>query len=90
MHQSGESARSGAISKCGDEMMRVMLYEAAQIMLVRSTKWSWLKAWATKIARHRGLKKAIVALARRLAVVMHRIWIDGTEFRWSRQEAAAA
>jgi len=90
MHQSGESERTGAISKCGDEMMRVMLYEAAQIMLVRSTKWSWLKAWAMKIARHRGLKKAIVALARRLAVIMHRIWIDGTEFRWSRQEAAAA
>jgi transposase len=90
MHQSGESERTGAISKCGDEMMRVMLYEAAQIMLVRSAKWSWLKAWAMKIARHRGMKKAIVALARRLAVVMHRIWIDGTEFRWSRQEAAAA
>ena len=90
MHQSGESERTGAISKCGDEMMRVMLYEAAQIMLVRSTKWSWLKAWAMKIARRRGLKKAVVALARRLAVIMHRIWIDGTEFRWSRQEAATA
>jgi transposase len=46
-------------------MMRVMLYEA---MLVRSARWSWLKAWAMKIARHRGMKKAIVALARRLAV----------------------
>ena len=90
MHQSGESERTGAISKCGDEMMRVMLYEAAQIMLVRSTKWSWLKAWAMKIARRRGLKKAVVALARRLAVIMHRICIDGTEFRWSRQEAATA
>ena len=53
-------------------MMRMMLYEAAQSMLVRSTKWSWLKAWAMKIARHRGMKKAIVALARRLAVIMHR------------------
>jgi transposase len=87
-HQSGESERTGAISRCGDEMMRVMLYEAAQIMLVRSTKWSWLKAWAMKIARHRGLKKAIVALARRLAVIMHRIWVDGTEFRWTREVAA--
>ena len=55
----------------------------------RSTKWSWLKAWAMKIARHRGLKKAIVALARRLAVIMHRIWVDGTEFRWTREVAAA-
>ena len=88
-HQSGESDRTGGISRCGDEMMRVMLYEAAQIMLVRSVKWSWLKAWAVKIARRRGLKKAIVALARRLAVIMHRIWVDGTEFQWTREEAAA-
>jgi transposase len=87
--QSGERDRSGAISRCGDEMMRVMLYEAAQIMLLRSAKWSWLKAWAMKIARHRGMKKAIVALARRLAVIMHRMWVDGTEFRWTREVAAA-
>jgi len=72
----------------GDEMMRVMLYEAAQSML-RSKKWSWLKAWAMQIARRRGMKKAIVALARRLAVIMHRIWVDGTEFRWTRGAAAA-
>ena len=88
-YQSGESSRTGGISKCGDEMMRMMLYEAAQIMLVRSAKWSWLKAWAMKIAKHRGMKKAIVALARRLAVIMHRIWIDGTEFRWAREVDAA-
>ena len=78
------------ISHCGDEMMRVMLYEAAQVMLTRTKKWSWLKAWAMQIARHRGMKKAIVALARRLAVIMHRIWVDGTEFRWTREETAAA
>ncbi len=88
-YQSGEIDRTGAISRCGDEMMRMMLYEAAQSMLVRSAKWSWLKAWAIKIARHRGMKKAIVALARRLAVIMHRIWVDGTEFRWTREVAAA-
>jgi len=88
-YQSGEVDRTGAISRCGDEMMRMMLYEAAQTVLVRSTKWSWLKAWAMKIARHRGMKKAIVALARRLAVIMHRIWVDGTEFRWTRDIAAA-
>ena len=80
-YQSGEINRTGAISKCGDEMMRMMLYEAAQIMLVRTAKWSWLKAWAMKIARHLGMKKAIVALARRLAVIMHRIWVGGTEFQ---------
>jgi transposase len=87
--QSGERDRPGAISRCGDEMMRTMLYEAAQSMLVRSTRWSWLKAWAMKIARHRGMKRAIIALARRLAVIMHRIWVDGTEFRWTREAAAA-
>jgi len=88
-HQSGEIDRIGSISKCGDAMMRTMLFEAAQAMLMRSAKWSWLKAWAMKIARHRGMKKAIVALARRLAVIMHRIWVDGTEFRWTREVAAA-
>jgi transposase len=88
-YQSGENDRTGAISRCGDEMMRMMLYEAAQSMLVRTVKWSWLKAWAMKIARHRGMKKAIVALARRLAVIMHRMWVDGTEFRWTREATAA-
>ncbi len=88
-YQSGESERSGRISRCGDEMMRVMLYEAAHIMLIRTNKWSWLKAWAMQIARRRGMKKAIVALARRLATIMHRIWVDGTEFRWTREEAVA-
>ena len=89
-YQSGEVEWSGRISRCGDEMMRVMLYEAAQSMLLHSKKWSWLKAWAMQIARRRGMKKAIVALARRLAVIMHRIWVDGTEFRWTREQAAAA
>src|SRR3954470_380512 len=60
-YQSGEVNRTGAISRCGDEMMRVMLYEAAHIMLVRTKTWSWLKARAMKIARHRGMRKAIVA-----------------------------
>src|SRR3954469_6753516 len=88
-YQSGEINRTGAISKCGDKMMRIMLYEAAQVMLTRTNKWSWLKAWAMKLARHRGMKKAIVALARRGAVIMHRLWVDGTEFRWTGGAAAA-
>src|SRR5215475_874131 len=88
-YQSGEIDWSGRISRCGDEMMRVMLYEATQSML-HSKKWSWLKAWAMQIARRRGMKKAIVALARRLAVIMHRIWVDGTEFRWTRGQTATA
>ena len=83
-YQSGEIDWDGRISRCGDEMMRTMLYEAAQTML-RSKKWSWLKAWAMQIARRRGMKKAIVALARRWAVILHRIWVDGTEKQhWNR------
>src|SRR3982075_3097720 len=60
-HQSGEIDRMGAISKCGDAMMRTMLFEAAQGLLIRTIKWSWLKAWGMKIARHRGMRRAIVA-----------------------------
>jgi hypothetical protein len=58
-------------------------------MLTRTIKWSWLKAWGIKIARHRGMRRAIIAVARRMAVVMHRIWVDGSEFRWTREVAAA-
>ena len=88
--QSGEIDRMGGISKSGDAMTREMLFEAALVLMTHSRKWSWLKAWGMKIARHRGMKRAIVAVARRLAVIMHRMWVDGTEFRWSRKEAAAA
>jgi transposase len=70
-------------------MMRTLLYEAAQVMLTRVKKWSWLKAWAMNIAKRGSLRKAIVALARRLAVIMHRMWSDGTEFRWTRADATA-
>ena len=83
LNQSGESKRIGRVSLCGDAMMRALLYEAAQVLLTRVQKWSWLKAWAMTVARRRGLQKAIVALARRLAVIMHRLWSDGTEFRWT-------
>ena len=66
-YQSGEIDRSGRISRCGDDMMRMMLYEAAQSMF-HSTKWSWLKAWAMKVARHRGMKKAMSASGRLLVI----------------------
>ena len=62
-------------------MMRTALYEAAQVLLTRTQKWSWLKAWGMQPARRRGSKKAIIALARRLAVILHRMWTDGTQFR---------
>ena len=89
LNQSGENHRVGRVSLCGDEMMRALLYEAAQVMINRVQKWSWLKAWAVNVAKRRGLKKAIVALARRLAVVMHRIWMDGSVFRWTKNTTLA-
>ncbi len=89
LHQSGESSRIGRISLCGDGMMRTLLFEAAQAMLTRITRWSWLQAWAMKVAQRRGGRKAAVALARRLAIILHRIWLDGTEFRWTREVQAA-
>jgi transposase len=89
-YQSGETDRSGPITKMGDELVRTALYEAASTLLHRVQRWSWLKAWAVRVAQRRGAKRAQVALARRLAVVLHRMWRDGTEFRWSRAEAAMA
>ena len=84
-HQGGN--RIG--SKCGDTMLRTMLYEAAQSLLTHSRKWSWLKAWGMRVAQRRGMRRAIVAVARRLAVILHRMWVDGTEFRWSNGPAVA-
>jgi transposase len=89
LNQSGESKRIGRVTLCGDGMLRCLLYEAAQVLLMRVAKWSWLKAWAMNVAKRRGAQNAIVALARRLAVILHRIWIDGTEFRWTREAATA-
>ena len=87
-YQSGEIDRVGAISKIGDEMVRTLLYEAATTLLGRVPRFSSLKAWALRLAIRRGIKRARVALARKLAVVLHRMWLDGTEFRWSRAQAA--
>ena len=70
-------------------MMRTLLFEAAQTMLRQSTRWSWLKVWAMKVAQRRGSGKAVVALARRLAVIMHRMGCDGTDFRWTREVQVA-
>ena len=89
LHQSGEDNRVGRVSLCGDAMMRTLLYEAAQVLLTVVKKWSWLKAWAMNVAKRRGRQRATVALARRLAVIMHRIWSDGGEFRWAREAATA-
>src|SRR6202035_2891153 len=87
--QSGETDYDGRVSKCGDALLRTMLYEAAQVLLTHGSKWSWLKAWGMRVAQRRGIRRAIVAVARRLAVVLHRMWVDGSEFRWSKDSAAA-
>jgi transposase len=84
-YQSGERDVTGAISRVGDAMVRVTLYEAANIMLSRVTRFSSLKRWALDVAKRRGLKRAKVALARKLATVLHRMLIDGTTFHWGKQ-----
>ena len=88
-HQSGEIDFDGGISKSGDSMLRTMLYEAAQVLLTQSRHWSWLKAWGMKVAQRRGMRRAIVAVARRLTVVLHRMWTDGTDFRWGSEPGTA-
>lgn len=80
-YQSGETDRSGTITKTGDALMRHALYEAATSMLVHATKPSALRNWALAVAKRRGLQKARVALACRLAVVLHRVWRDGSVFQ---------
>ena len=86
-YQSGEVDRTGRITKVGDVMVRTALYEAANVILTRMTRFSTLKAWALRIAKQRGMKRAKVALARKLAVVLHRMWVDGTDFRWRKAAA---
>jgi transposase len=88
-HASGEVDWSGRISKCGDAMLRTYLFEAANVLLTRVQKWCALKAWGMRLAKRNGLRKAKVAVARKLAVILHRMWADGTEFNWSTKNATA-
>lgn len=89
-YQSGEADVNGRISKCGDQFARTYLYEAAATLLTRVQKWSALKAWGLRIAKRAGMKKAKVAVARKLAVIMHQTWLTGEEFRWSSSETSVA
>ena len=88
-YASGEVDWSGRISKCGDTMVRTYLFEAAGVLLTRVPQWCTLKAWGLRLAKRIGFKKARVAVARKLAVILHRMWRDGTDFIWSTKEAAA-
>jgi transposase len=84
-YASGEIDWTGR--KCGDKTLRSYLYEAANVLLTRVAKWSTLKAWGVRLAKRSGLRKAKVAVARKLAVILHRMWIEGSEFNWSSKEA---
>jgi transposase len=87
-YQSGETDRDGAISRAGDVSVRVALFEAAHVIMTRVASWSTLKAWAMNVARRRGAKRAKVALARKLGVVLHAMWIKQTDFRFARPASA--
>ena len=78
--QSGEVDYVGSISKCGDRRVRTLLYEAANVMLTRYKGQLKLKDWAFAIAKRSTMRKARVALARRLGIIMHAMLRDGTEF----------
>src|SRR6266702_2956439 len=89
-YQSGEKDVTGGITRAGDEMVRTALYEAANVLLSRITRFSKLKRWGMDVAKRRGSKRAKVALARKIAVILHRMWIDGTTYRWAEAKPIAA
>jgi transposase len=87
-YQSGEIDRSGRISKCGDALARTLMYQAAVVLMTRVKRALGLKDWARSIAKRSGAAKARVALARKLAVILHSMWRSGEPFHWSEQPAA--
>ena len=89
-YSSGETIKMGRASKCGSKDVRTLLTEAATVMLTRSKTWSSLKVWGLKIMKKHGLKKAAMAVGRKLAVIMHRMLITGESFRFSNNEQAGA
>jgi transposase len=89
-YQSGEKDVTGGITRAGDEMVRTALYEAANVLLSRIMRFSRLKRWGMDIAKRRGSKRAKVALARKIGVILHRMWVDGTTYRWTEVKPIAA
>ena len=81
-YSSGEIQKQGKISKCGSKELRTLLVEAGIVILMRSRKWSKLKAWGLKIMRKKGLKKAALAVGRKLSVIMHRMMVEESNFRY--------
>ena len=88
-YASGEIDWNGRISKCGDTLLRCYLFEAAGALLTRTRQWCALKVWGLRLAKRVGMKKAKIAVARKLAIILHRMWRDGTSFCWTRLEANA-
>ena len=86
-YESGETSRNGRISKQGDKMVRKHLYEAATTLLTRNLRSSHLKTWGLKLAKVSGFKKARIAVARKLAVILHAMWKTNTSFRWDQSAA---
>jgi transposase len=88
--QSGEMDCQGSISKCGDGLLRHYLYEAAGVLLTRSRRSSPLKEWGLQLAKRIGKSKAKVAVARKLAIILHCMWRTGETFRWETAAPATA
>jgi transposase len=87
--QSGETDNAGHISYAGDADVRCALYTAAHALVTRSNRWCTLKAWGVRLTKTRGRRRAVIAVARKLAVILHRMWMDGSEFQWGSKEVVA-
>ncbi len=87
--QSGEVDNPGHISRAGDADVRSALYVAAHSLVTRSEKWTYLKAWGLRLSKTKGHRKAVIAVARKLAVILHRMWMDETDFRFGSTEVTS-
>ena len=83
VRQSGETEYRGRITKGGDSLLRWLLVEAAHVLLTRTKGWCRLKAWGVRLSAKRGYGKARVAVARKLAMLLHHLWLTGGQFEWS-------
>lgn len=85
-YSSGDTTKQGRISKCGSSELRTLLIECATVILTRTKGWTKLKAWGLKIMKRSGLKKAAAAVARKLAIIMLRMWQEGKPFIWGEKK----
>jgi len=96
VYQSGDSLSTGRISKRGDQMVRLALVRAATVLMTATKTWTPLKSWGVKLARRIGFNKAKVAVARKLAILLHKLWLSGEDYdpkrkrTWAAPETAAA